>query len=132
MLRLISNRLAGLRVVLSQRYSTCGPSLKDIVRKKIADKQKEVKEFRKKHGKDKVCEVIVEQMYGGMRGIRSLVTETSLLDPQEGIRFRGKTIPECQKVLPKADCGEQPLPEGIFWLLLTGDVPSKEQVSKQS
>ena len=37
-------------------------------------------------------------MYGGMRGIRGLVTETSLLDPEEGIRFRGYSIPECQKV----------------------------------
>lgn len=37
-------------------------------------------------------------MYGGMRGIRGLVTETSLLDPEEGIRFRGYSIPECQEV----------------------------------
>ncbi len=37
-------------------------------------------------------------MYGGMRGIKGLVTETSLLDPEEGIRFRGYSIPECQEV----------------------------------
>lgn len=41
------------------------------------------------------------QMYGGMRGIRGLVTETSVLDPEEGIRFRGYSIPECQKLLPR-------------------------------
>ncbi|EDS31880.1 citrate synthase [Culex quinquefasciatus] len=41
-------------------------------------------------------------MYGGMRGIKGLVCETSVLDPDEGIRFRGLSIPECQKVLPKA------------------------------
>jgi len=40
-------------------------------------------------------------MYGGMRGIRGLVTETSVLDPDEGIRFRGYSIPECQKLLPR-------------------------------
>lgn len=67
-------------------------------------------------------------MYGGMRGIRALVTETSVLDADEGIRFRGLSIPECQKVLPKADGGEEPLPEGLFWLLCTGDVPTKAQV----
>ena len=67
-------------------------------------------------------------MYGGMRGIRGLVTETSLLDPEEGIRFRGYSIPECQKLLPRADGGEEPLPEGLFYLLLTGKVPTKEQV----
>lgn len=52
-------------------------------------------------------------MYGGARGIKSLVWEGSVLDSEEGIRFRGKTIPECQKLLPKAPGGEEPLPEGI-------------------
>ena len=68
-------------------------------------------------------------MYGGMRGIRGLVTETSLLDPEEGIRFRGYSIPECQELLPRAEGGEEPLPEGLFYLLLTGNMPTKEQVS---
>lgn len=67
-------------------------------------------------------------MYGGMRGIRGLVTETSVLDPDEGIRFRGYSIPECQKLLPMAKGGEQPLPEGLFWLLVTGDIPTQQQV----
>lgn len=68
-------------------------------------------------------------MYGGMRGIRALVTETSVLDPEEGIRFRGYSIPECQKLLPKASGGEEPLPEGLFWLLVTGQIPSQEQAA---
>lgn len=66
-------------------------------------------------------------MYGGMRGIKGLVTETSVLDPDEGIRFRGLSIPECQKVLPKAPGGTEPIPEGLFWLLITGDVPTQAQ-----
>ena len=68
------------------------------------------------------------QMYGGMRGIRGLVTETSQLDPEEGIRFRGYSLPECQELLPKAEGGEEPLPEGLFYLLLTGKIPTKDQV----
>ncbi len=68
-------------------------------------------------------------MYGGMRGIKALVCETSVLDPDEGIRFRGYTIPECQKLLPKAKGGEEPLPEGLFWLLLTGNIPTEAQVT---
>lgn len=71
-------------------------------------------------------------MYGGMRGIKALVTETSVLDPDEGIRFRGLSIPECQKALPKAEGGAEPLPEGLFWLLLTGEVPTKNQVKQVS
>ena len=42
------------------------------------------------------------------------------------------TIPECQDKLPKAAGGEEPLPEGLFWLLLTGEVPTKEQVAAVS
>ena len=72
-----------------------------------------------------------------MRGIRGLVTETSVLDPNEGIRFRGYSIPECQKLLPKGKGasggkGEEPLPEGLFWLLLTGQIPNQEQVDAVS
>ncbi|NXE57771.1 CISY protein, partial [Casuarius casuarius] len=69
------------------------------------------------------------QVYGGMRGMKGLIYETSVLDPDEGIRFRGYSIPECQKLLPKAAGGEEPLPEGLFWLLVTGEVPTQEQVS---
>lgn len=72
------------------------------------------------------------QMYGGMRGIKGLVCETSVLDADEGIRFRGHSIPECQKLLPKAPGGCEPLPEGLFWLLITGDVPTEDQVKAVS
>ena len=37
--------------------------------------------------------------------MKGLVTETSVLDADEGIRFRGYTIPECQELLPKAPGG---------------------------
>jgi citrate synthase len=55
-----------------------------------------------------------------------LVTETSLLDAQDGIRFRGYSIPELQKALPKAPGGSEPLPEGLFYLMLVGDLPTEE------
>ena len=48
----------------------------------------------------------------------------------QGIRFRGYSIPECQQLLPKAPGGDEPLPEGLFWLLVTGQVPTEEQVSQ--
>lgn len=71
-------------------------------------------------------------MYGGMRGIKAMVWETSVLDPDEGIRFRELSIPECQKVLPKAEGGSEPLPEGLFWLLVTGEIPTQSQVKQLS
>jgi citrate synthase len=57
-----------------------------------------------------------------------LIWEGSVLDADEGIRFRNLTIPECQEKLPSAEGGTEPLPEGLFWLLLTGELPTAEQV----
>lgn len=54
--------------------------------------------------------------------------EGSVLDANEGIRFHGRTIEDCQKVLPKGASGTEMLPEAMFWLLLTGQVPSNPQV----
>lgn len=88
----------------------------------------EIKALLKEHGDKKIGEVTLSQVYQGMRGITGLVTETSLLDAQEGIRFRGYTIPELQQKLPKAPKGSEPLPEGLFLLMLLGDLPSDEDV----
>lgn len=106
--------------------------LKAVMARKIISHQKRVKEFRTAYGSKGLGEVTVEQVYGGMRGIKALVTETSYLDPEEGIRFRGLTIPECQDQLPKAAGGSEPLPEGLFWLLCTGEVPSESEVKSVS
>ena len=54
----------------------------------------DMKEMLKEHGDKKIGEVTLAQVYQGMRGITGLVTETSVLDAQDGIRFRGFSIPE--------------------------------------
>ncbi len=89
----------------------------------------EIKNIIKEHGNKVIGEVTLSQAYQGMRGITGLVTETSLLDAQEGIRFRGYSIPELQQKLPKAKGGSEPLPEGLFYLMLIGDLPTKEDVN---
>ncbi|KAH8371221.1 hypothetical protein KR093_006648 [Drosophila rubida] len=99
---------------------------------KIHQEQERIKKFRKEHGTFKMGEVTINMMYGGMRGINALITETSVLDPEEGIRFRGLSIPECQERLPRAEGGCEPLPEGLFWLLMTGEVPTKKQAHQLS
>ena len=112
--------------------NTNSGSLRDIMADLVPAEQKRVAAFRKEYKDFKVGEVTVDMMYGGMRGIKALVTETSVLDADEGIRFRGYTIPDCQKLLPKAPGGDEPLPEGLFFLLLTGKIPSQEQVANIS
>ena len=68
----------------------------------------EIKDLLKEHGSKTIGEVTLSQIYQGMRGITGLVTETSLLDAQEGIRFRGYSIPELREKLPKAHGGTEP------------------------
>jgi citrate synthase len=82
----------------------------------------------KKHGNVEIGKVTIEQAIGGARGVRCLVTDISYLDPNEGIRFRGMTIPETLEALPKVPGCEQPYVEGHIWLLLTGDVPTQKEV----
>ena len=100
--------------------------IKERFRQKAELASKEIKDLLKEHGNRKIGEVTLAQAYQGMRGITGLVTETSLLDAQEGIRFRGYTIPELQVSLPKAPGGDEPLPEGLFYLMLVGELPTKE------
>jgi len=88
----------------------------------------EIKDLLKEHGSKKIGEVQLSQIYQGMRGMTGLVSETSLLDSQEGIRFRGYTIPELQEKLPKAPGGYEPLPEGLFFLMLVGELPDEDDV----
>merc|ERR1740139_391411 len=56
-----------------------------------------------------------------------MVSETSLLDPMEGIRYRGRTLEECMEQLPKAPGSEVGLPEAAMWLLLTDEIPTQAQ-----
>lgn len=88
----------------------------------------EIKELLKEHGNKVIGEVQLSQIYQGMRGITGLVSETSLLDAQEGIRFRGYSIDELREKLPKAPGGTEPLPEGLFYLMLIGELPTEEDV----
>ncbi|KAL3321087.1 hypothetical protein Ciccas_000208, partial [Cichlidogyrus casuarinus] len=126
-IKLVSSK--ALFGVLGRNAST---NLKEVMTSIIPTEVAKVAAFRKEHGSTGVGTVTIDMMYGGMRGIKGLVTETSVLDPEEGIRFRGHTISDCQKILPKAPGGQEPLPEGLFWLLMTGQVPTKEQVQALS
>ena len=71
----------------------------------------------------------VEQLLGGMRGIKCMLWETSQLDHMEGIRMRGKTLPELRATLPAVVDGGEPMAEAVLWLLLTGEVPTTAEAA---
>ena len=100
--------------------------IKDRFKEKADVIAVEIKDLLKEHGNKVIGEVTLSQIYQGMRGITGLISETSLLDAQDGIRFRGYSIPELREKLPKAPGGAEPLPEGLFYLMLVGSLPSDD------
>ena len=90
--------------------------------------EQELKDLIKSNGNVVIDKVKVEQLHGGMRGIKLMLWDTSSLDPVEGIRFRGYNISELKTHLPKVNGANEPLPEGLFWLMLTGELPTEEEV----
>lgn len=103
--------------------------LKEKFHEKSMALGKEIKAMLREHASTKVDEVNLSQVFGGMRGIKSMIWETSALDPIDGIRFRGYSIPELKEKLPKDVNGKEPLPEGLFWLMLVGEIPSDQEVN---
>jgi citrate synthase len=96
----------------------------------IADRQKEVIAFRKEHADTVVGEVTVSQIIGGMRGIPGMLYETSKLDPAEGISYRGTKLFDIREQAPTTIEGGEPIPEGVLWLLLTGELPSTSEIAE--
>eukprot|EP01100_Stratorugosa_tubuloviscum_P001766 TRINITY_DN139_c2_g2_i2.p1 TRINITY_DN139_c2_g2~~TRINITY_DN139_c2_g2_i2.p1 ORF type:complete len:465 (-),score=246.01 TRINITY_DN139_c2_g2_i2:75-1469(-) len=115
------------KVYIFQRNLTTQSLLKDKLREVIPIEIAKVNKVKTELSEKVLGNCTVSQAYGGMRDVKSMIYETSLLDKEEGIRFRGLTIPECQQQLTKANSGQEPLPEALLWLLMTGQIPTNQQ-----
>lgn len=126
--RALAKALGPSRFSLRQRgISTASElDLKSSLQEFIREKRELLKEV-KSHSSTKIGDVTIGHVLGGMRTLKSLLWEGSVLDADEGIRFHGKTIRDCQSELPKGTSGREMLPEGMLWLLLTGQVPTAAQ-----
>lgn len=89
-----------------------------------------IRNLNKEHGEVVVAEVNVGQVIGGMRDIKSLLTDVSYVDPAEGIRFRGMSIPQVLKALPRGRGARMPLVGGLYYLLMIGEIPTREQAQE--
>jgi citrate synthase len=93
-------------------------TLKEKLAEIIPKLREDIKTLVKEHGEKKISEVTVTQAYGGMRGVKAMVCDTSLVDPDKGLIIRGIAL----KDLVDMD----KLPEEIYYLLCTGELPDKE------
>lgn len=106
--------------------------LKEKLHQKGLEKAEILKKILKDHGDVELQKVTIAHALTGMKGIVSLLTDTSKLDPEKGIRFRGYSIPELKEVLPRINPEGEPLPEGLFYLMLMDELPTKDDVKQLS
>ena len=101
--------------------------LHDKIDAQLPEWRDRVVKLLKENGNKVAGEVTISQIYGGVRGVKALVTDISYVDPNEGIRFRGNTVPETLEKLPKPEGAEMPYVGGLYYLLMTGDFPTAEE-----
>jgi len=101
--------------------------LHDKISEQLPKWRERIRALAKDHADVVVDTVTIGEVVGGMRDTKSLLTDISYVDPAEGIRFRGMTIPEVLKALPKARGAKMPMVGGLYYLLIVGEVPTKEQ-----
>lgn len=114
----------------ARRSISSAPIVQTLTKKIEAlgeSKREQILEVRK--SSKVIHEITADQCFGGMRGIPAMVTETSDLDPVKGITYRGYNLKEANEKLPKANAqGRSGLPEAAWWLLLTGEIPTEDEV----
>ena len=132
----LNNRiLNNAQLNIFKRYNSS--NLKNRLKELIPIRQKEISDLKKIHGNKIIDTVLVNQTLGGMRGIKSMYWNTSLLDPEKGITFHNKTINNLREELPKYNINKdetsfEPSSESLLWFLMTGEIPNKNDVSKLS
>ena len=94
-------------------------TLKEVLAERIPARREEIRNMVKEHGGTVISEVTLQQAYGGMRGVKGLVCDTSLVDPEDGLIIRGIPIIE---LIDRT-------PEEIFYLLCVGELPSDEDTA---
>ncbi|HUU82537.1 MAG TPA: citrate (Si)-synthase [Phycisphaerae bacterium] len=88
-------------------------TLQETLAKKIPVWREEVGNVLKEYGDKAISQVSVTQAYGGMRGVKSMICDTSVVEPDKGLIIRGRPLLEIKHLWP----------EEIFFLLLTGEEP---------
>ena len=90
-------------MILQEKLAEQIPAWRERVKKLLASSENVL-----------VDQVTIGQVFGGMRNIKSLVTDISYVDPVEGIRLRGYTINELLEKLPRLPGTKMPMVGGLY------------------
>ncbi len=77
------------------------------------------KEILEQYGETTIASVTPGHVFGGMRGVPALICETSTVSADEGLRIRNIPIMELTDRTP----------EETFWLLVTGQLPTADELA---
>jgi citrate synthase len=105
-------------------------NIKEKIKTSLPAWRERVSKLVNENGSFKIADLTVEQIYSGIRGVPIQVSDISFVDPKEGIRLRGYTVPEVLKLLPKPARCEIPFVGGLYYLLMTGEIPSQEEAQE--
>ncbi|PWB72944.1 type I citrate synthase [candidate division GN15 bacterium] len=94
-------------------------TLKQRLAEQIPALREERAALMRDHRDKVISQVTVEQAIGGMRGVKGMVCDTSVVEPDTGLVIRNIPIKDLTEAMP----------EEIFWLLLTGEKPTKEELA---
>jgi len=103
-------------------------SLKSVFSKSLPSLRSRLQSFRQSHGSNTIAQVTFNHLFTGLN-VPILFHATARLDPEKGLFLRSIPIREISTILPKTEPHSiQPTIESIFWLLLTGEVPTVAEV----
>tara|TARA_Y100000816_G_scaffold292594_1_gene288920 strand:+ start:3258 stop:4526 length:1269 start_codon:yes stop_codon:yes gene_type:complete len=92
--------------------------LQKTLSEKILIWQDTLKNILNESGSKVISEVTVEQAVKGMRGVKSLICDTSSVSADKGLMIRNYPILDITHIIP----------EQVLHLLMTGDLPNDEQL----
>jgi len=93
-------------------------NLKAVLAKKIPEWRMEVQDFLKNYPDVEISQITVWHLFRGLRNVRSIICNTSHVDPQKGLLIRNFPLLD---LIDKA-------PEEVFFLLCTGDLPDQKSL----
>ncbi|OIR58390.1 MAG: citrate synthase [Amphiamblys sp. WSBS2006] len=112
---------------MSEKAQGASP-LKLAFAEKIERKRRQVSALKTKHGGRRLCELEVSSLFSGMRSVPGCIHEPSTVDGQAGLKLRGHTVEALLERLPRLGSSKTPSVEGLFWLLLIGEMPGLAEV----
>ena len=102
--------------------------LHEKISAQLPEWRERIKSLAKEHGEVKVDDVTIGQIVGGMRDIKSLLTDVSFVDPAAWHSLPRDDHPRsCSRNCPKLAAAKCHWWVGLYYLLMIGEVPTKEQ-----